>query len=98
MRDSFAIGRVFGIQIRVHFLFPLILAFVLLQALSVSGATWQDASFALVLVFMLFGIVFLHELGHSLVARRFGIRVLDMMQMRGLTLVLLLGKWVIIGG
>ena len=77
MRDSFAIGRVFGIQIRVHLLFPLILAFVLLQGLSQPGASLAEAGFLIVAVCMLFGVVFLHELGHSLVAQAFGIQVLD---------------------
>jgi len=77
LRDSFAIGRIFGIQIRVHILFPLILAFVLLQASSQPESTWQDAMFLIFAVFMLFGVVFLHELGHSLAAQAFGIHVLD---------------------
>jgi Zn-dependent protease len=77
LRDSFAIGRVFGIQIRVHLLFPLILAFVLLQGLSQPDASLADAGFLIIAVFMLFGVVFLHELGHSLVAQAFGIQVLD---------------------
>ena len=77
LRDSFAIGRVFGIQIRVHLLFPLILAFVLMQGLSQPGASMGDAFYLIVAVFMLFGVVFLHELGHSLVAQAFGIQVLD---------------------
>ena len=77
MRDSFPIGRVFGIQIRVHLLFPLILAFVLMQGLSQPGASAADALFLIAAVFLLFGVVFLHELGHSLVAQSFGIQVLD---------------------
>lgn len=77
MRDSFAIGRVFGIQIRVHLLFPLILAFVLLQGLSQPGTSLEDAGWLIIAVFMLFGVVFLHELGHSLMAQAFGIQVLD---------------------
>ena len=77
MRDSFAIGRIFGIQIRVHLLFPLILAFVLLQGLSQPDASFGDAASLLVAVLMLFGVVLLHELGHSLAAQAFGIQVLD---------------------
>ena len=69
MRDSFAIGRVFNIEIRVHYLFPLILAFLV--------ATADSPLMAFFLVMMLFGVVFLHELGHSLVAQSFGIQVLD---------------------
>ena len=77
MRDSFPIGRIFGIQIRVHFLFPLILGFVLLQASSEADTSWPDAAFLSAMVLMLFGVVLLHELGHSLVAQAFGIQVLD---------------------
>jgi len=36
-----------------------------------------DAGFIILAFFMLFGVVFLHELGHSLTAQAFGIRVLD---------------------
>jgi Zn-dependent protease len=69
VRDSFPIGRVFNIEIRVHYLFPLILAFLV--------ATAESPLMALFLVLMLFGVVFLHELGHSLAAQAFGIQVLD---------------------
>ena len=32
MRDSFPIGRIFNIEIRVHYLFPLIPAFLVMSA------------------------------------------------------------------
>jgi len=64
VRGSIKIGTVFGIPIRIHWSF-----FVLLLAVvMVDGWYWIP---------VLFGSVFLHELGHSLVAKRFGIRVLD---------------------
>ena len=73
MLGSFRIGTAFGIAIRVHWLFAAMVFFLLvfgtsggLQALEVLG-----------LVTVLFGVVVLHELGHSLVAQHFGIRVLD---------------------
>jgi Zn-dependent protease len=69
VRDSFSIGRVFDIEIRVHYLFPLILAFLVVSS--------ESPLMALLLVLMLFGVVFLHEMGHSLAAQAFGIQVLD---------------------
>lgn len=67
MRDSFHVGTIRGIQIRVHYLLPLVIAFGLL----VRPDLWA------VLLFILPLIVLLHELGHSIVAQSFGIRVLD---------------------
>jgi Zn-dependent protease len=67
---SFKIGSVLGITVRVHWLFLALLLFVILWPAQVAGAQ-------LVFLGMLFGVVFLHELGHSLVARRFGLRVYD---------------------
>ena len=57
MRDSFAIGRIFDIEIRVHYLFPLILAFLVMTA--------ESPLMAFLMVMMLFGVVFLHELGQA---------------------------------
>lgn len=69
MNNSFRIGSVFGITIRVHWLFlPLVWFFLFLMADPLSG---------LLLVGSLFLFVFLHELGHSLMAKHFGIHVLD---------------------
>lgn len=67
MNQSFRIGSVFGITVRIHALLILMVAFVVLN---------QGAS-GLILALTLFGIVFLHELGHVLVAQSFGIRVVD---------------------
>ena len=68
---SIPVGRLFGIEIRIHLTFLFLLVFVL----STEGVT-QDPSAALrvfALVGIVFGSVVLHELGHALVARGSGI-------------------------
>jgi len=65
VNDAFQIATVFGIPIRIHWTFPLVLLAVAPTSIGIGGAL------------ILFGCVLLHELGHSLVARRFGIRVVD---------------------
>jgi Zn-dependent protease/CBS domain-containing protein len=71
---SFQFGRLFGIPLRVHITFFLLLAFV---AWSDSRGL-QDARAGLIgaaYIAALFACVVLHELGHSLVARRYGVKV-----------------------
>ncbi|MGA8067679.1 MAG: site-2 protease family protein, partial [Terriglobales bacterium] len=68
---SIPVGRLFGIEIRIHLTFVFLLVFVW----STEAAT-QDASAALrglALVGIVFGSVVVHELGHALVARGSGI-------------------------
>ncbi len=73
MKWSFHLVRVAGIDIRVHATFSLILAFGALQGASTHGA--PGAAFGVLLMLFLFGSVVLHELGHALVARAFGVPV-----------------------
>jgi len=70
------IARVKGIDIRLHITFPLIILFFAVQFwLQLQG--WQGALFGIAAAVLLFVCVVLHELGHSLVARRFGVEVRD---------------------
>ncbi len=71
MKLSLEIGKVFGIPIRIHFTFFLLLLFVALS----SGEDGIGGLWGIVLVCWVFICVILHELGHSLVARRFDIKV-----------------------
>lgn len=73
MRWSFRIARVSGIDIRVHVTFALIVLWGAATAGEIYGKA--NAWFGALLVCALFLCVTLHELGHSLVAQRFGIRV-----------------------
>lgn len=70
MLGSIRIGTVFGIQLRMHWMFPAIVPFMM-------WTTGYSLQVVVQLTLMLFSIVILHELGHSLMARRLGIRVLD---------------------
>ncbi len=76
MRDpfswSFPLGRIFGITVRVHFLFPIVAAALILREAfrdTVPPGTWLDAA---MLMGLLFFTVFLHELGHCFTARSVG--------------------------
>jgi Zn-dependent protease/predicted transcriptional regulator len=72
MNWSLTIARVSDINIRVHVTFLLILV---LGALQWGGFGIAGAAFGVLLMLLLFACVTLHELGHSLVAQRFGIPV-----------------------
>jgi Zn-dependent protease len=72
MRLSWRIGRVAGIDIYVHATF---LAVFLLFPGAFDGGSLSPLNVLLVL--SVFGCVLLHELGHALMARRFGIETHD---------------------
>src|SRR5688572_32980804 len=75
MRWSFMIARIAGIDVRLHFTFLLLLVWVG-YAGYVQGNT-SKAIAQLILVLSLFGCVLLHEFGHAIAARRYGIRTPD---------------------
>jgi Zn-dependent protease/predicted transcriptional regulator len=76
MKWSWKIGQVAGIGIYVHFTFVFLLA-LLPSFYYGEGGGWTGVLFGVVLLVSLFTIVVLHELGHALTARRFGVRTRD---------------------
>jgi Zn-dependent protease len=73
---SINLFRVFGIRLAVHVSFLLLLAYAAWEGWAGSKETpWLGAIVNAGLVLLLFTCVVLHELGHSLTARRFGIGV-----------------------
>lgn len=70
---SINLFRVFGIQLAIHVSFLLLLAYYGWDGWMQAGAT--GAGWSLLLVTLFFGCVVLHELGHSLTARRYGVQV-----------------------
>jgi len=76
LRWSWTIGRLAGIEIRIHATFGIIVAWVAFSYWMV-GRTLLSALIGALFILALFGCVVLHELGHALMARRFGIRTRD---------------------
>lgn len=65
--------RIFGVPIRLHFTFILLAIFLI-----VSGAQGgQSAMNNSIYIFAMFTSVVLHELGHAVVAKRYGIRTVE---------------------
>jgi Zn-dependent protease/CBS domain-containing protein len=69
---SLPIGKLFGVEIRVHFTFVFLLGFVWMAESSMKSNISYGR--VLALVGIIFGSVVLHELGHALVAMREGLR------------------------
>lgn len=73
LRWSINLFRVFGIQLAVHISFLLLLVYYAWEGWVLGGALGMVWSVALIVLFFL--CVILHELGHSLTARRYGVMV-----------------------
>ncbi len=72
MRWSFPLVRVAGSEIRIHLTFFLLLAWFGVAYYQQGG--WPAAADGLIYILAVFACVVLHELGHALAARRYGIR------------------------
>ena len=76
MSGSWRIGTLAGIGIYLHWTFLILLVWVGLTHLT-RGDDISDAIHGIVFIVALFGIVVLHELGHALAARHYGIPTKD---------------------
>jgi Zn-dependent protease len=76
MKWSWRIGRIAGINVYVHGTFLILLGLVALSNYR-DRHSGLDALSGVLFIIVLFGIIVLHELGHALTARRFGIRTHD---------------------
>lgn len=75
MRWVYTIGRIAGTEIKVHVTFVLFVAWVALGEYQTGGSA--AAGYATVFLLALFLCIVLHEFGHILMARRFGVRTPD---------------------
>jgi len=76
MRGSWKLGELSGIGVFVHWSFVLLPVLVVWSTLSAGGGIGAAAG-AVLFVLALFGCIVLHELGHALAARHFGISTRD---------------------
>jgi Zn-dependent protease/CBS domain-containing protein len=76
MKWAWRVGRIFGIDLYVHFTFPLLLIYVTVMHFQRTGGL-AGLGFEIAFVLSVFGIVVLHECGHALAARRYGIATRD---------------------
>jgi Zn-dependent protease/predicted transcriptional regulator len=76
MKSSWKIGTLAGIELRLHITFPLLLIWVGTSYYS-ARHSWSDAVSGVAFTLTLFAIIVLHELGHALTARRYGVGTKD---------------------
>jgi Zn-dependent protease/CBS domain-containing protein len=88
---SIPIGKLFGVEVRVHFTFVFLLAFIWMAESSMprpAGTPSSTPARVLALVGIIFGAVVVHELGHALVAMREGLhaKAIILLPIGGVTL------------
>jgi Zn-dependent protease/CBS domain-containing protein len=83
---SISVGKIFGVELRIHLSFVFLLFFVWLTESAARGNA--SAGRGLALVAIIFGCVILHELGHALVGRHAGIpaKAIILLPIGGVTL------------
>lgn len=78
MGPSFHVATLLGIQLRVHWTFLLLLGWLFLAPLMSGGENaWAAGLRSVVFILAVFACVVLHEFGHALAARTFGIGTRD---------------------
>ena len=76
MKWSLKLGSFAGIRVYLHWTFVLLLGWILFSHLG-QGHAWAEARRGVGFITALFGCVLLHEFGHALTAKRYGIRTRD---------------------
>ncbi|MFV8754920.1 site-2 protease family protein [Nannocystaceae bacterium ST9] len=76
MSWAWRIATIAGIDVRIHVTFLALLAWIAWSAYSTTG-TWAGALDGVVMILLVFTIVVMHEFGHALMARRFGVKTRD---------------------
>ncbi len=72
MRGVLNLGKLFKVTIEIHWTFIFILAWIVFLELK-SGGTLYNAVMSIVFILLLFVCVVMHEFGHILTARKFGV-------------------------
>ncbi|WP_178988322.1 site-2 protease family protein [Winogradskyella schleiferi] len=73
MKANLNLGSISGIKIKIHWTFFLLIAWIVFYELKHGGNT-KSILFNIAFVFAVFLCVVLHELGHALTAKRFGVK------------------------
>ena len=73
MKANLSLGRVSGIKIIIHWTFFFLIAWIVFDNFKRGGNT-ESVVFNIAFILAVFLCVVLHELGHSLMAKRFGIK------------------------
>ena len=76
MNNSWEFGSISGIKLRLHWTFLLLPIWVYLSSV-IGGVGVVGAATSVLFVLAIFGCVLLHELGHAMAARQFGIGTRD---------------------
>lgn len=72
MKANLSLGSVFGIKIKIHWTFFLLIIWIVFDQMKRGGNT-ESIVYNVVFIFTVFLCVVLHELGHALMAKRFKI-------------------------
>lgn len=76
MGASLKLGRIAGIGVHLHWTFLILVAWIF-AAYLLGGEGWQAGLVGVVFICALFACIVLHELGHALTAKRFGVETRD---------------------
>lgn len=76
MKYSLSLGKILGIHVQIHWTFLILIGWIILSNLS-AGNTAEQTFWAVLFVLTIFVCVTLHEFGHALAARRYGITTED---------------------
>lgn len=76
MKGSLKIGAFAGISVYLHWTFALLIGWVVMGYVASGKNLWETMG-GVAFVLALFGCVLLHEFGHALAARRYGVKTQD---------------------
>ena len=77
MKGSFHIATVSGIPVKVHWTFGFLLLYIAYDTSRSTGFQWLFILISIGIVLSVFFCVILHEFGHALMARKFGVKTHD---------------------